>query len=189
VTTVARPGTTVNLEQFLALLDDRTDRELIRGELREKPRTFADRWHGQCAAEVGTALLTWLDAQPKPRGEVVIRAGFHLHSDPDTLVGVALAVVSAEVVARTPDDGFFEGPPVLAIEILSSWDTQGEIDEKIELYLGMGAAIVWVISPRFRTVTVYRPGAEPELFNALQERLAEPHLPRFRVPVAKFFAS
>ncbi len=35
---------------------------------------------------------------------------------------------------------------------------------------------------------MYRPGAEPELFNALQELSAEPHLPGFRVPVAQLFA-
>jgi hypothetical protein len=37
-------------------------------------------------------------------------------------------------------------------------------------------------------VTVHRPGAEPELFNVRQEISAEPHLPGFRVPVARIFS-
>jgi hypothetical protein len=36
-------------------------------------------------------------------------------------------------------------------------------------------------------VTVYRPGTEPELFNVRQELSGEPHLPGFRVPVARLF--
>ena len=41
--------------------------------------------------------------------------------------------------------------------------------------------------PHDRTVTVYRPGARPETFNDAQELTAEPHLPGFRVEVARLF--
>jgi hypothetical protein len=36
-------------------------------------------------------------------------------------------------------------------------------------------------------VMVHRPDAEPELFNIRQELSGEPHLPGFRVPVARLF--
>ena len=47
--------------------------------------------------------------------------------------------------------------------------------------------IVWVVDPSFSTVTVYRPDAKPQLFNADQEITAEPHLPGLRFAVAELF--
>ncbi|HZU37567.1 MAG TPA: hypothetical protein VFA18_16725 [Gemmataceae bacterium] len=38
-----------------------------------------------------------------------------------------------------------------------------------------------------RTVKIIRPTAEPELVNVQQELSAEPHLPGFRVAVARLF--
>ena len=71
-------------------------------------------------------------------------------------MGIDVAFVSAEVAANEPDAPYFEGAPVLAVEILSPSDKQEEIDEKVELYLETGVAIVWVVNPRFRTVVVFR---------------------------------
>jgi Uma2 family endonuclease len=188
VATVA-PASPMTLEQMLALPDDRqVDRELIRGELRERPVTRRNRRHSPVETRVATSLRVWLDTQPEPRGEIVSgEAGFRLRRDPDTGVGVDVAYLSAEVFERAREAAYFEGAPILAVEILSPSDEQEEIDEKVILYLESGVSIVWVIHPIFRTVTVYRPDAEPVLFNASQELSAEPHLPGFRVAVAKLF--
>ena len=162
--------------------------ELIRGELRQKPVTRRNRNHTPVEARVAKILGIWLDAQPEPRGEIVSgEAGFRLRRNPDSGVGVNVAYVSAEIFARARDSAFYEGAPVLAVEILSPSDEQGETDDKIELYLETGVAIVWIINPRFRTVAVYRPDAPPAMFNATEEMTAEPHLPGFRVAVAKLF--
>ena len=178
----------LTLEQMLALPDNGTERELFRGELYEKPVTRRNRRHSTVESLVVHFLTNWLFTQPEPRGDVVSgEAGFRLQRDPDTGVGIDVAYVSAEVAARDPEAAYFEGAPVLAVEILSPSDTQEVIDEKVALYLKTGVALVWVINPRFRTVIVHRPGAEPELFNASHELTAEPHLPGFRVPVARLF--
>jgi Uma2 family endonuclease len=76
---------------------------------------------------------------------------------------------------------------VLVVEILSPNDTQSEIDEKVDGYLAAGVALVWVIDPHDRTVLVYRPGTEPALATVRQELDGEPHLPGFRVAVARLF--
>jgi Uma2 family endonuclease len=187
VSTVTRTST-MTLEEMLALPDDGLDRELIRGVLREKPMTWRNRRHSRIEIRVGRFLDAWLDTQPEPRGEIVGgEAGFLLRRDPDTGVGIDVAYVSAEVAARTPDAAYFEGPPILAVEILSPSDQQADIDEKVALYLESGVAVVWVINSRFRTVTAYRPDAAPTFFNDLQELSAEPHLPGFRVAVARLF--
>ena len=184
----ATAATPMTFEQFLRLPDDGTDRVLIRGELREKPMTWRNRKHSTVESRVVKHLGIWLDTQPEPRGEVVSgEAGFYILRDPDTGVGIDVAYVSPEVVARAPGDAYFDGAPVLAVEILSPSDKQVEVDEKVGLYLEAGVAVVWVINARFRTVTVHRPGSEPELFNVTHDLTAEPHLPGFRVAVARLF--
>jgi Uma2 family endonuclease len=177
-------------EELFALPEDGVDRELIRGQLRERPMTKRNRRHSRIEAKVTYVLEAWLERQPGPRGEVVCgEAGFRIRRDPDTTVGIDAAYVSPEVAAETPESPpWFDGPPVLAVEILSPSDEHGEVVEKIREYLDAGVPLVWIIDPDFRTVVVYRPDAEPELFNVRQELSAEPHLPGFRVPVARIFA-
>ena len=63
-------------------------------------------------------------------------------------------------------------------------NTQEQIDEKVDDYLRAGVALVWVIDPHDRTVTIYRKGVEPELVNINQELSGEPELPGFRIPDA-----
>lgn len=190
MSTVA-PSPVLTLEEMLALPDDGMERELIRGHLRERPMTKRNRRHSRVETRIAKLLDNWLDAQAEPRGEVVSgEAGFNLSSDPDSGVGIDVAYVSAAVAAATPEGAsFFEGPPVLAVEILSPSDKQEDIDDKVALYLETGVLLVWVVNTRFRTVCVYRPGAAPELFNQTHELTAEPHLPGFRVAVAKFFGA
>jgi Uma2 family endonuclease len=184
--TVSTPMTTAEL---LALPDDGMERWLIAGELREKPMTKRNRFHSRVMVRVSQVLANWLDQQPEPRGAVLCgEAGVRLRHNPDTTVGVDVVYVSAEVYVRQTDETtLIDGVPVLAVEILSPNDTVDEINEKIDGYLTAGVPLVWVIDPHRRTVTVYRPGAEPELVNVRQELAAEPHLPGFRVPVARLF--
>lgn len=178
----------MTVEKLDALSDDEMDRELIRGELRERPMTRRNRWHSCTESRIVRVLGDWLDSQPEPRGVVVSgKAGFVLRRDPDTSVGIDVAYVSAEVATRCPDAPYFEGPPVLAIEIVSPSDTQEAIDEKVAVYLETGVAVVWVVNPRFKTVLVYRPDAAPVLFSEDQTIDAEPHLPGFRAPVRLLF--
>ena len=80
-----------------------------------------------------------------------------------------------------------EGPPLLAAEILSPSDTHEDVVEKLHLYLELGVAVVWILDPDLRTVTVHRRGADPQFFNAAQELTGDPELPGFRVRVADLF--
>jgi Uma2 family endonuclease len=176
-------------EELLAMPEDGMDRELIRGELRERPMTRRSRLHAGTEARVSYLVSRWLDGQPEPRGEVLSgEAGCILRRNPDSTVGIDVAYIAPEAAARQSDDTtLLEGPPVLAVEILSPSDKQEDIDEKVEEYLTAGVALVWVVNPRFRTVTVFRNDAEPELFNVREELSAEPHLPGFRVAVKALF--
>ncbi len=102
-----------------------------------------------------------------------------------------MAYASAQLVAQTDRNAAdYNGPPVLAVEILSPSDKHEETVRKVQAYLETGV-IVWELDPYFRTVRVHRPGKPPEMVmvNEGEELLGDPELPGFRVPVAGLFGS
>jgi Uma2 family endonuclease len=185
MTTVETPRMTV--EEFLALPDDGVERMLIDGVVREVGMTVRNWQHSAILMKLGMVLNLWLRDRPGPRGRVVGgEAGFRLSSG--TLVGIDAAYASPELAAATPASrSYFEGNPTLAVEVLSPSDKQEDIDDKIAAYLASGVPIIWVVQPRFRTITAYRPDAEPRLYTVREEIDAEPHLPGFRADVATIF--
>lgn len=176
-------------EELLALPDDGMDRELIRGQLRERPMTLRNRWHSLTMTRTGRFLDVWLDSQPPPRGEIHTGdAAYRLSRDPEMTVGIDVAYVSAEVAARSPRHlRLIEGVPILAGEILSPSDTHENIVERIQLFHDAGVQVVWIIDPDLRIVGVHRPGVEAIHFSASQELIGDPKLPGFRVKVADLF--
>jgi Uma2 family endonuclease len=181
--------TPITTEQLLAMPEDGVERELIQGELRERPMTRRNRPHSSAEAAVTGLLRQWWKQQPQPRGEVLAgEAGFRILQNPDTTVGIDVAYISAELAARTPQRArLIDGPPILAVEILSPSDMQEDITDKIGYYLKAHVPLVWVIETVFRTVSVYRPDTEPEMFNVRQELYGEPHMPGLHVAVSEIF--
>jgi Uma2 family endonuclease len=179
----------MNTEELLALPDNGTERDLIRGELRERPMTKRNRFHSSIEARIAHFLLDWVMQQPPPRGNVHSgEVGCILRHNPDTTVGIDVAYFSADVEAQqSTHTTMMDGAPVIAVEILSPTDKEEEINEKIDEYLEANVELVWIVDPHYRTVRVHRPGAQPELFNINQELTADPHLPGFRVRVAAIF--
>jgi Uma2 family endonuclease len=194
---VAATPRMITSEELLAMPDDGIERWIINGELREKypeiiegrPMTVRDRFHSKTLVNIGTELKTWLRLQPPPRGDILGgEAGVRLRRDPEVVVGIDVVYVSHEVLLQqTGTTKLIDGIPVLAVEILSPPDTIDEINEKIKTYLEFGVQLVWIVDTFNQTVTVYCRGAKPRLFNADEELTAEPFLPGFRTPVARFF--
>ena len=193
-------GVKMSVEEFLAIPEDGIHRELLNGRVREESDgaglgerwgsvTVRNRFHSRIVIRTGQLLANWMDTQPEPRGEVVGgEAGFRLGGADGSVVGIDVAVVSAElVVATAPEDRIFQGAPVLAVEILSPSDTHEGIVEMVRSYLEVGT-VVWVVDPDFETVTVHRLGQVPETLHQQMELSGEPYLPGFRVRVARLFA-
>jgi Uma2 family endonuclease len=182
-------ATVVTTEDLLLMPDDGIDRELSRGRLRERQMTRRGRRHARAGSQIAKLIGIWLDSQPGPRGEVLTgEAAFQLRRDPDTTVGIDVAYISAETARANPDDVFIiDGIPVLAVEIWSPSDKQEDLLDKVQDYLDAGVPLVWLAEPVFRTITVYRPDADPQMFTAKQELTAEPHLPGFRAAVSAMF--
>src|SRR6185436_11436794 len=182
---IAEPPRKMTAEELLAMPDDGVERWLIRGELRENAESDMNRRnpdHSGTMTRVAAVLDTWLRTQPKPRGRVYTGdVAFKLRSDSATLVGIDVAYVSADLRTRTPKGRkIIEGSPIVAVEIFSPSDVHSEVNEKVQEYLNVDVAVVWVIDPDFETVAVYAHGEEPRLFNRGHDLTAEPHLPGFR---------
>jgi Uma2 family endonuclease len=187
---VATASSLMTVEELLAMPDDGIERELIRGELREHPMSLRSAPHCLVTSNLDYLLGAWLRQQPRPRGRLF--AGdvrVRVQRDPNTFVGIDLAYIAADLATRTAADALYiDGIPALAIEIFSPSDTVLEIAKRTESYLEAGVPLVWEVNPFSKTVSVYRPGQPPELFNVTHELTAEPHPPGLRIPVAEIFA-
>lgn len=183
-------------EDLLALPDDGVERWIINGQLREKPSelpgatmTVRNRHHSKIMARVTGAILAWNDTRPNPRGEVYCgEAGVRLPGR-DHTVGVDVVYVTPDVVAVQDDDTttMIDGVPTLVVEILSPNDTLVQVEEKIDAYRDAGVPLIWIVSVHHRTVTLHRPGQEPELFNVTHTMPESSHMPGFAPPVATLF--
>jgi Uma2 family endonuclease len=177
-------------DELFALPDaDKFDRWLIDGELREEPMSLRSPSHAAAVLTLSCLLGNWCVTRPQPRprgyaGDIY----FRLRSDPDTNVGIDVALATpTQAAGVTPDTRFIDRPPALAVEVLSASDTIERIQEKLDSYLTAGTPQVWVVDPFDSTVTVYRPGRPPVLYNDTQELPRDPELPGFRCRVAEIF--
>ena len=55
--------------------------------------------------------------------------------------------------------------PDFIVEVVSPSNRGPELEDKVRRYLENGARLIWVINVPRRMVTVYRPGAEPEVLD------------------------
>jgi Uma2 family endonuclease len=167
----------------------RVDRWLFRGELRESKATKRNPAHSGATATLTALLGVWLNQQPKPRGKVYCgEAYFRIRKDPETNVGIDVALATSEQRAKTKKKvSFVDGAPLLAVEVLSPNDKQKDIAEAIEEYVDCGVKQVWIVNPYAETVTVHRPNAEPVMYTRSQELPGGDDLPGFRCSVAEIF--
>lgn len=167
----------------------KVDRWLFRGELRESKVTKRNPSHSGTVAAITRLVGNWLADRPKPRGKVYTgEVYFRIRKDPDTNVGIDVALSTPEQAAATGKKAsYVDGPPVLAVEVLSPYDKHREIVETVFEYLDCGVKAVWVVDPYTETVVVHRPDRNPELFNAGHDLTGDPDLPGFRCRVAELF--
>ena len=139
-------GTTTLLtfEDFERLPDSPGKRELLDGELIEMPP--AKKRHAKIQHRIHGSLSPYV--LNRGMGEVYIEAGFKLAErhwlQPD------VSLVSTEQDRTGDPDGYFEGAPRLAIEVVSRANTAESVDRKIAKYFEYGCEEVWVFYPKTR---------------------------------------
>jgi Uma2 family endonuclease len=156
--------------------------ELIRGEV--VPMSPAGSEHGRIAAKVLRLIGSFVDGR---RLGVVFAAetGFTIERDPDS---VRAPDVSFVVTGRySPTPKYFEGAPDLAVEVMSPSDRWSEVTEKIDGWLAAGCRSCWVVDPKTKSITVYRPGQVSRLRSGEVLR-DEPVLPGLELPVDDIFS-
>jgi Uma2 family endonuclease len=136
-----------------------TRTELLRGRVvRMQPARTID---GYIASEISFALEAF--ARAYPLGITTGRGGYLLQRDPDTVRAPDAAFLANHRIppGGLPEDAYIEGAPTLAVEVVSPDDRDGDVAEKVALWLSAGAERVWEVRPRTRTVTVHRQALPP----------------------------
>jgi len=131
--------------------------ELIRGKV--VPLSPPKAQHGILIIEIGAILRDFV--KPRKLGRILgADSGLLVERGPDTVHGPDVAFISAGRLKNTELNKYVETPPELCIEVVSPTDRWTEITEKVDMFLGMGVVLVWVIDPKTRKAHVYRKGRE-----------------------------
>jgi Uma2 family endonuclease len=174
-------------EDLWRLPDDNTCRELVRGELRRRP--LAGFEHGVINATFAAIFCRHIRV-PRIGAAVGAGTGFILARNPDTVRAPDVAFVSQARLEQTGiPKKFFPGAPDLAVEVVSPSDTMEEIEEKVDDFLAAGTQLVWVVNPRRRSVTVYRPGPRVNILKEPDELAGEDVVPGFACRVGDLFVN
>jgi Uma2 family endonuclease len=141
-------GTTTLLtfEEFCNLPEEPGKQELLDGELISLPP--AKLTHMRAAMSFLDLLRSVL-----PKARVWIETGYRLRR------GWLIPDVSVSRPDQRIEDGWMQGAPMLAIEIVSPSNRPDHIDRKTAAYLEEGAAEVWVLYPTTPSMSIFRKGS------------------------------
>lgn len=172
-------------DEFMALNRDGHRYEIVNGELIDMGNSGAK--HGYLAIILSAGLFNCVSTQ-KLGAMFDSSTAFKMRSgnkrSPD------ISFVAKERLQGLDDlpDGFLEGAPDLAVEILSPSNTVEEIHNKLVEYFENGARLVWVIHPKENYVLVYRSAQSPDrLLKSTDSLDGENIVPGFSLPIADLF--
>jgi Uma2 family endonuclease len=136
--------------------------ELVDGKVVCMPPVGDD--HGDRAGRIHIPL--WQFVSEHGLGAVRIESGFRLRLGPDLVRAPDVSFVRKERLDPDRDRSrYFEGPPTLAVEVVSPGDSEIEVSKKVGEYLVAGAERVWIVRPALRNVTVHRPDGNAHTYS------------------------
>jgi Uma2 family endonuclease len=183
--TAQRSSTFTTAEELLRLPEDGFRYELVNGELRRM--TPSGYGHGVLVGNLTGPLEQYVRAHHL--GQICgAETGFRLARAPDTVRAPDIAFIRRARQGPEPlPEGFYEGPPDLAVEVLSPSDTVFEVEEKIAEWLRAGCSVVWVINAKRRSVSLHRSGGRVQVLTEADTLDGGELLPGFTLPVAQVF--
>lgn len=158
--------------------------ELLRGRL--VIRSYTGWEHGLIVSHISVAIGSF--TEERSLGAVLgARTGFQIGHNPDTVRTTDVAFVRVDRVPPPNTTGYYQGPPDLAIEVMSPSVRAGELMAKVQDWLAAGCRVVWVVDPTSQTVSIYRSSREMTLLTVADELTDDEILPGFCLPVAEIF--
>lgn len=181
--TITKPMTA---DELLAMPDDGYRYELVNGELIRMAPTGHK--HGIVTMHVAGPLYRYV--KDNNLGEVYgAESGFVVSQDPDTVRAPDVAFVRRERIEIAGEvKSYWMGAPDLAVEVVSPGDTVSGVEEKVAEWLESGARMVWVVSPKLHTVTVYRSLTDIVTLTEKNRLDGADVVPGFQMNVAEIFA-
>jgi len=129
------------------------------GDIHIKPIT--GRLVSGISVDILVDLSQWSDSDG--RGKVLSNIGFSL---PDgSMLGAYIAWLHEDKWNRfTEEDrkGFPHWSPDFVVEIDGPFDEPGDRQQKVQKWLANGVELAWLIDPIEKSVTICRPGEDPE---------------------------
>jgi Uma2 family endonuclease len=169
----------VTADELLRMPRGQVRRELVRGVVREFPL------NGMRHGAVASRLLHFVGEHVRASGaggECLVATGFQLEYDPDTVIAPDIAYVTQERAdAAGPGDGYFPGPPDLAVEVLNEGEQPDEVLSKVHQWIDAGTPMVVIVDPMKCAVSVHRANGEAQVLTD------EDMLPGWRLKVRDFF--
>ena len=175
------PAITMTKQQFALFCAINRDLRIERtaeGHIEVMPPAFT--YTGAQNADITTDLGIWArqDGTGRYFGPT---AGFTL---PNGAVRAPDAswIANSRLESLPPDElttEFAHICPDFVIELRSSSDRLSVIRAKMDEYIANGARLGWLIDPRNRQVSVYRPNAETQILDAPESVSGDPELPGF----------
>jgi Uma2 family endonuclease len=142
--------------------------------------------HG--ATDVRLTAHLYVQGECRGLGKARSQVGIILARNPDHVLGPdGCFVANTSLPIRVSSEGYLETIPDLVSEVRSKNDTNPELLQKVEDYLAAGVRVVWVTDPRSRTVTAYRRGQEPQVFQESDTLVVEDIIPGFKLSVEEIF--
>lgn len=171
--------------EFMALNEDGHRYEIVNGELIDMGNSGAK--HGYVAIILSSALFTCVSTQ-KLGAMFDSSTAFKMKSGNKRSPDVSFIAKERLQGLEELPDGFLEGAPDLAVEILYPTNTVEEIYNKLVEYFENGSRLVWVVNPKEHYVLVYRSSQEPDrLLKSIDSLDGEDIVPGFSLPVADLF--
>jgi Uma2 family endonuclease len=175
----------LTLEQFLELPEEKPALEYFEGEVTQKV------WPGGRHSCLRTAMMLSVNEYAELR-----KLALALPELQATYGGAStvpdISVYRWERIPRSASgeiaDDFFE-PPDIAIEIVSPTQSVIRLLRRCLWYVGNGVQIALLVDPSDRSVSVFRPGAQPTVLGGTDWIELDEVLPRFELTVQELFDS
>jgi Uma2 family endonuclease len=158
--------------------------ELERGKVVEMSRP-GER-HGVVCVNVSYLFGAYLRQRKKGRA-CANDTGLVLDRDPDTVRGPDVFLYDKGRPYDELEVKYSEDVPQLVAEVLSPTDRWSKVQRRISEFLRRGVAVVWLIDPEDRTVTIHLPSQLPQVLEENDELTGAPAFPDLRCRVADLF--